>query len=57
MNEQCLVSGGEHTAAVAVMLTPKPGLLALTHGGNRDQGLIFDGAKTDHPTLKPWNGF
>ena len=51
------MSGGEHTAAVAVMLTPKPGLLALTHGGNRDQGLIFDGAKTDHPTLKPWNGF
>lgn len=51
------MSGGKHTAAVVVMLTPKPRLPALSHGSNKDQRLIFDGAKTNHLTLKSWNGF
>lgn len=37
---------------VTVMFTPEPGLPALSHAGNRDKGLRFDGTKTDIPAPK-----
>lgn len=42
---------------VAGMLTPEPRLPALSHSGNRDEGLRFDGAKIDNPAPNVWNGF
>lgn len=41
---------------VAGMLTPEPGS-DTAHGGSRNQGLGFDGTKTDHPAPKFWNEF